>query len=153
MLNLQELLTMAIQNGASDVHIVAHQPPLFRIHTHLAPLDGYGPMSPEEVESIAKGMLGDTRWRKLNENGDMDFSVEVRGQGRFRVNAHFQRETVAIAFRAISDEVPSLENLNLPQVVSQFVDLPRGLVLVTGQTGSGKSTTLASMIEIGRAHV
>jgi twitching motility protein PilT len=92
-------------------------------------------------------MVGERRFGRLLERRDLDFSTQVEDLGRFRVNAHFQRETVAIAFRAISAEVPELSDLNLPRIVEQFVDLPRGLILVTGETGSGKSTTLASMID------
>jgi twitching motility protein PilT len=92
-------------------------------------------------------MVGERRFSELLEKRDIDFSTEIEGLGRFRVNAHFQRDSIAIAFRAVPTKVPSLDTLNLPGVVQKLVETPRGLVLVTGQTGSGKSTTLAAMIE------
>ena len=147
MIDLYELLTQALTRQASDLHVVAGMPPLFRIHTVLEPAENYPAAEEGEIEQFVKGMLGDKRWLKLVENRDVDFSIEAKGLGRFRVNAHYQRGTIAIAFRAIPDRVPALSELNLPSMIEQFVDLPRGLVLVTGQTGSGKSTTLASMIE------
>jgi twitching motility protein PilT len=92
-------------------------------------------------------MVGDRRFETFEEHRDIDFSIQVENVGRFRVNAHYQRETIAIAFRSIPDQIPPLHELNLPRLVERLVDLPRGLVLVTGVTGSGKSTTLAAMIE------
>jgi twitching motility protein PilT len=147
LVNLPELLSGALTSEASDVHIVAGMPPLYRIHTVLEPAEGYAIVPPDEAEAFVKTMVGEKRFATLQERRDLDFSIELEGLGRFRVNAHYQRETVAIAFRAIPNRVPPLDELNLPAVVEQFVDLPRGLVLVTGQTGSGKSTTLASMID------
>jgi len=144
---LQELLTKALQSKASDVHIVAGLPPLFRIHTVLEPVADYPPMTPAQTEQFVRDTVSSQRFAHLQQHRDIDFSTVVEGLGRFRVNAHYQRDTIAIAFRAISDKVPPLADLNLPPAIDSFVDLPRGLVLVTGQTGSGKSTTLASMID------
>ena len=144
---LQELLTAALSSGESDLHIVPGMPPLFRIHTALGPAPGHEPVTPQQSQQFVREMVGEERLRRLEDQRDIDFSTQVKGIGRFRVNAHYQRETVAIAFRAISDRVPPIEELNLPAVAAKFVDLPRGLVLVTGETGSGKSTTLASMID------
>ena len=143
---LQELLTEALQSGASDVHIVAGARPLFRIHTLLQAMPKWPVVSPDEAEQAVREMVDPERFEKLNHRRDIDFSTQVEGVGRFRVNAHFQRDTIAIAFRAIPQTVPSLAELALPRVVESLVNLPRGLVLVTGVTGSGKSTTLASMI-------
>lgn len=148
---LMDLLTKALKSNASDVHIMAGLPPLFRTHTVLEPAPGYGLLSAEQVEQFVKDMVGPKRFALLLEKRDIDFSTKVPtfgpSLGRFRVNAHFQRDTIAIAFRAISDKVPELSSLSLPPIVERMVDLPRGLILVTGQTGSGKSTTLASMID------
>jgi twitching motility protein PilT len=91
-------------------------------------------------------MIGPERFKRFVEERDLDFSTTVEDGHRFRVNAHFQRETIAIAFRVIPNEIPTLDSLNLPPIVQELADLPRGLVLVTGHTGSGKSTTLASVI-------
>ena len=144
---LQELLSRAIKEGASDVHIVAGLPPLMRINTVLAPVAGYPLVPPEETAAFVKEMVSRERIDTLEGKRDIDFSTSIKGLGRFRVNAHFQRETIAIAFRAISDSIPPLEQLGLPKVVEKFIEMPRGLILITGQTGAGKSTTLAAMIE------
>ncbi|MFP4104994.1 MAG: type IV pilus twitching motility protein PilT [Phycisphaerae bacterium] len=145
---LQELLTKSLELGASDVHIVCGLPPLFRIHTVLEPAPGDWPtVTPDLSMSFVEEMVDQRRLDKFEDLRDLDFSTEVEGLGRFRVNAHYQKESVAIAFRAISSEVPPLKSLNLPPVTEKFVHMPRGLVLVTGETGAGKSTTLASMIQ------
>jgi len=146
-MDLQELLAEALDNGASDVHLVAGLPPLFRVHTVLKPVEEHPKITPYDTERYVRDMVGDRRFETLLEKRDLDFSSHVAGRGRFRVNAHFQRGTIAVSFRAISSEVPKLNDLNLPPVVEQLVDLPRGLVLVTGETGAGKSTTLAAMID------
>ncbi len=142
---LQNVLTDALERGASDVHIMAGSPPLFRIHTELEESD-YEMVTPDIADAMVREMLPEWRYNEFQELRDLDFSTEVIGKGRFRVNAHFQRNSIAIAFRAIKDQVPHIGKLNLPQAVVQMVDLSRGLVLVTGDTGSGKSTTMASMI-------
>jgi twitching motility protein PilT len=147
LINLLELLTTALGDGASDVHIIAGQMPLFRIRTALQPADGYPPVTTEEAEKFVKDMIGEKRFGELLDRRDIDFSMQLKTLGRFRVNAHFQRGALAIALRAIPARVPALTELNLPPAVEQFVHLPRGLVLITGQTGSGKSTTLAAMID------
>ena len=147
MSHLQELLTTALDCGASDVHIMVDSPPLLRIHTVLQETD-FPVVTPEEAEAIVCEMLSEHRFNEFREKRDMDFSTEVPGRGRFRVNAHYQRGSMAIAFRAIPDQVLPLEKLNLPMTVSKLTELTRGLVLVTGDTGSGKSTTLASMIDV-----
>ena len=144
---LQEILTTAYQAGASDVHLVPGLPPQFRIHTVLKAAPGQDVVAPEQTAQYMREMVPPERLEQLHETRDVDFSFEVTGVARFRVNAHFEKSDIAIAFRAISDNVPELSTLNLPPIVGTFCDLPRGLVLVTGPTGSGKSTTLASMID------
>ncbi|MFA6133127.1 MAG: type IV pilus twitching motility protein PilT [Phycisphaerae bacterium] len=144
---LQYLLTTALNSHASDVHIVPGLPPLFRIHTVLQPAPDQPAITPEQTLQFALDMLGPKRFERLSENRDIDFSTTVSDLGRYRVNAHYQRDSIAIAFRAIPNQVPALNSLNLPPVVETMADLPRGLILVTGQTGSGKSTTLAAMVQ------
>jgi twitching motility protein PilT len=144
---LHELLTAGFERGASDVHLVPGLPPHFRIHTVLKPAEGFVAVRPEDTEQYVKEMVPAERLAAFQEQRDVDFSTEVPGVARFRVNAHFQSDAIAIAFRAIADQVPPLAKLNLPPVVASFVDMPRGLILATGPTGSGKSTTLASMID------
>ncbi len=143
---LNELLTTALECKASDIHIMRGSPPLLRVNTALQETD-YGVVTDEGAMEMAREMLPEKRFNEFLEKLDLDFSTEIKGKGRFRVNAHFQRGSVAIAFRTIQDKVTALENLNLPETVTKMVDLPRGLVLVTGDTGSGKSTTMASMID------
>ena len=144
---LRELMVDALRCGASDVHVVAGGRPLYRIHTVLAPVPKWPVLSAEQIEQAMKVMLGPVRFETLQNVRDIDFSTHLEGQGRFRVNAHYQKETIAVAFRTIADRVPALKELHLPPVVEMLVNMPRGLVLVTGVTGSGKSTTLASMID------
>ncbi|MCD4699097.1 MAG: Flp pilus assembly complex ATPase component TadA, partial [Phycisphaerae bacterium] len=144
-MTLQELLKKAIEQGASDIHVIVGQCPIFRINTELTD-SGFPVVTNEAAAELVREMLGDRRYAQFLRRRDFDFSTFVKDQARFRVNAHFQRDTIAIAFRAIPNKVPPLGDLNLPPIVSSFTDLPRGLVLVTGETGSGKSTTLAAMI-------
>ncbi len=145
-MDLQDLLIESIKRGASDIHVIVGQRPIFRINTELLASD-FPVMTDESAAALVREMLGDRRYAQFLRRRDFDFSTETPGQGRFRVNAHFQRNRIAIAFRAIPNKVPSLTDLNLPPIVGTFTDLPRGLVLVTGETGSGKSTTLAAMID------
>ncbi|MCE5276780.1 MAG: type IV pilus twitching motility protein PilT [Planctomycetaceae bacterium] len=145
---LPELLEKTLELGASDLHLVPDLPPLFRVSTELAPVGECPPLTAAEVEGFARQMLDEHRWGQFLERRDMDFSTTAPSGARFRVNAHFQRGVVAIAFRAVSSKVPTFQRLNLPEVIENFARLPRGLVLVTGQTGHGKSTTLASMIQL-----
>ncbi len=146
MATINEILKTAMDNKASDIHIVVGQPPLIRLHTQMAPMD-YPVVTAESANRMLKDILSEQRIAAFMEKRDADFSYELPGFGRFRVNAHFQRNSVAMAFRIITDKVRQLDQLGLPEVVSRLTYLPRGLVLVTGGTGSGKSTTLAAMID------
>jgi twitching motility protein PilT len=103
-------------------------------------------VSNEDAKEMVIDMVGSDRFKKLEEKKDLDFSTTIDGGHRFRVNAHYQRETIAISFRVIPNQIPAIDDLNLPPIVKGLTDLPRGLVLVTGHTGSGKSTTLAAMV-------
>jgi twitching motility protein PilT len=147
MINIKEMLAMAIENGASDVHINAGMPPIMRINTELIIMD-LPVVSNDDAGQMILGMLGDDKFKKFLEKRDWDFSTMIDDGSRFRVNSHFQRETFALSFRAISNKIPDIDKLHLPDVVKELTDLPRGLVVVTGHTGSGKSTTLASMINV-----
>jgi twitching motility protein PilT len=143
---LNDILRNAVAAKASDVHINVGAPPLFRIHTVMQPSD-FPIVTPEGATRLLKEMLADKRWADFEEKRDADFSYEIPGVGRFRVNSHYQRNTIAMAFRTINDKVRPIEQLFLPEIVSKLTYLPRGLILVTGGTGSGKSTTLAGMID------
>ncbi|MDP7290050.1 MAG: PilT/PilU family type 4a pilus ATPase, partial [Phycisphaerae bacterium] len=147
MTQLEQILKLSLELGASDIHIVAGLKPLFRIHKELGPVEEFDVLSPQDTENFARQLVSEERYEEFLVDRDLDFSAALPGMGRFRVNAHFQRETVGMAFRAISSNVPALEDLNLPAVAQSLASCPRGLVLVTGPAGSGKSTALASMID------
>lgn len=142
---VKAILEKAIEQEASDIHINVGMPPVLRKNTELLDTD-FPEISNEDAKEMVLSMIGPERFKRFVEERDLDFSTTVEDGHRFRVNAHFQRETIAIAFRVIPNQIPTLESLNLPPIVQELADLPRGLVLVTGHTGSGKSTTLASVI-------
>jgi twitching motility protein PilT len=146
MSDLNTILKTGVDARASDVHIAVGQPPLYRIHTVVTP-SKFPIVTPDDSLKLARQMLTDRQWADFQEKRDADFSYQIPGVGRFRVNAHFQRNSVAIAFRTINDKVRAIEELFLPNIVERLTYLPRGLILVTGPTGSGKSTTLAAMID------
>ncbi|HEX8521870.1 MAG TPA: type IV pilus twitching motility protein PilT [Tepidisphaeraceae bacterium] len=143
---INDILRNAVTAKASDIHINVGLPPLFRIHTVVTPSD-FPIVTPEGAMRIAKELMNEKRWAEFEEHRDSDFSYEIPGVSRFRVNAHYQRNTIGFAFRTINDKIRPLDQLFLPEVVTKLTHLPRGLILVTGPTGSGKSTTLAGMIE------
>lgn len=145
MVDVKTILAAAIEIAASDVHINVGMPPIVRKNTELIELD-YPPVNNEDAKEMVLSMVGPERFKKFEEMRDLDFSTKIEDGHRFRVNAHFQRDTIAISFRVIPNEIPSIDELHLPDIVKELTDLPRGLVLVTGHTGSGKSTTLAAMV-------
>lgn len=143
---INDILRNAVAARASDVHITVGSPPLFRVHTVVSPSD-FPIVTPEGAMRVAKEMMSEKRWADFETHRDSDFSYEIPGLSRFRVNAHYQRNSVALSIRTINDKVRPLEQLFMPDIVSKLTYLPRGLVLVTGPTGSGKSTSLAGMID------
>lgn len=145
-MNLPEILTSAFNHEASDVHLVSDHPPMMRVNTVMTPMD-YPVLTSKSIGDTLKEMLNKDQAETYEKHKDVDFSYEIPDFCRYRVNAHMQRNTVALALRAIKTEVPPLEQLNLPEVISRLTYLPRGLVLLTGDTGSGKTTTLAAMIQ------
>jgi len=145
MINIKTILTTAIENQASDVHINVGIPPILRRNTELVDMD-FPIVSEKDVEEIINSMIEPDRFKEFIQKRDLDFSTSLDDGHRFRVNTHYQRETMAISFRVIPNEIPLIDDLHLPPIVKELTDLPRGLVLVTGHTGSGKSTTLAAMI-------
>ncbi|MGB2781360.1 MAG: PilT/PilU family type 4a pilus ATPase [Phycisphaerae bacterium] len=147
MTRIRDLLKKAVAVGASDLHILVGHPPLVRINTSLGPAEGEAAVGGDEADAILQELLTDEQRARLTRNRDLDFSAFLEDGARFRVNAHYQRGSAALAFRAIPARIPPLDELNLPEAVVQFADLQQGFVLVTGETGSGKSTTLASMID------
>jgi len=146
MANLHQLLKAMIEKGASDLHITTSTAPQLRIDGKLVPLK-MPPLSPPETKQLCYSILTDAQKHKFEENSELDLSFGVRGLSRFRANIFTQRGAVAGAFRAIPYKIKSFDELGLPKVVTALARKPRGLILVTGPTGSGKSTTLASMID------
>jgi twitching motility protein PilT len=145
MTNVKTILVEAIVKKASDVHINVGMQPILRRNTELIEMD-FPVVGSEDARQMVLDMIGPDKFKKFEERKDLDFSTTIEDGHRFRVNAHYQRETIAISFRVIPNQVPLIDDLNLPPIAKELTDLPRGLVLVTGHTGSGKSTTLAGMI-------
>ncbi|MDG2053281.1 MAG: PilT/PilU family type 4a pilus ATPase [Phycisphaerales bacterium] len=145
-MRLSEILTVAIEAQASDIHLIAEHPPMMRVNTVMTPMD-YPLLTMEVLREFLGQITTDLQREALESLMDVDFSYEIPDLARFRVNVHKQRGQIGLAMRAIKTAVPPMRDLNLPEVISRLTYLPRGLVLVTGDTGSGKSTTLASMIQ------
>jgi twitching motility protein PilT len=146
-LSLSELLHKLSELNGSDLHITTGTAPLVRVHGEIRPLDGYRPLTSSETKQLAYSVLTDAQKHRFEENLELDFSFGVKGLSRFRANIFNQRGAVGAVFRAIPYEIKSFEELGLPPVVKDLCTKPRGLVLVTGPTGSGKSTTLAAVID------
>ena len=146
-ISLIELLEKMIGMGASDLHLRVDTPPQIRLHGKMQPLEGYPILQPFETKRLATEFLTEAQRKQFEEKLELDFSIGVEGLSRFRVNIFNQKGTVGAVLRAIPHEIRSFEDLGLPPVVSDLCRKPRGLILVTGPTGSGKSTTLAAMID------
>jgi twitching motility protein PilT len=148
MIELRDMFAKMVESGASDLHLVVDAPPQLRIRGELHTIDGYGDLTPEDTREVVFGILTNEQRQKLEVQWEIDFSYAVPGLSRWRVNAFFQRGAVGAAFRIIPEKIRALTELAVPDSVYGLCDLPRGLVLVTGPTGSGKSTTLAAMIDV-----
>jgi twitching motility protein PilT len=146
MQTLPELLQTLVQMEGSDLHIATNTPPQVRVHGHLTRLEGAG-LSPSETKQLAYSVLTDAQKKRFEETLELDFSFGIKGLARFRVNMFNQRGAVGAVYRLIPEQIRSFQELNLPPVLATLAERPRGLVLVTGPTGSGKSTTLAAMID------
>lgn len=143
---IQELLKITVDKEASDLHITTYIPPRIRIHGFLVSLD-YPPLTPAETKTLIYSLLTDKQKKIFEEKLELDFSFGIKNLGRFRANVFLQKSAVAAAIRRFMPSMWSFEQLGLPQSLAQLCQLPRGLILVTGPTGSGKSTTLACMID------
>lgn len=143
---IEDLLEKMVKDGGSDLHLSANLPPVVRIDGNLKRYDMQS-LTPEDVEHLLFPMLTNEQRRRLEQDWELDFSYGIEGLSRFRVNFYKDKGNYAAAFRTITSVVPSFEQLGLPEIVRKTADKPRGLVLVTGPTGSGKSTTLAAMID------
>ena len=144
---LPDLLRKMTEAGGSDLHLTTNSSPQIRVHGHLKALSEYTPLTPADTKRLAYSVLTDAQKHRFEENLELDFSFGLKGMSRFRANLFNQKGAVGAVFRAIPYEIKSFEALGLPPVVADLCKKPRGLILVTGPTGSGKSTTLAAMID------
>ncbi|MGC3998174.1 MAG: type IV pilus twitching motility protein PilT [Anaeromyxobacter sp.] len=146
-MELNEILQVALRAGASDIHLKAGLPPMFRVDGALVPLKDARRLPPEEIARMGLGIMNDYQKEKFKQTNEVDLAYGVPGLGRFRVNVFQQRGTVGVVLRVIPFKIQSIEQLMLPKILEKVAGEQRGLVLVTGTTGSGKSTTLAAMID------
>lgn len=145
--DFDQMLLKVIQQGASDLHLTVNLPPTIRVTGILQPLIGYDKLTAETIGNLIYPVLKDEQKKLLTEVKELDFSYMLKEKGRFRINVFFEKGNLASSIRLIPLYVPSLEELHLPSILYEFCKLPQGLVLITGATGTGKSTTLASMID------
>jgi twitching motility protein PilT len=143
---IDELLITAFHKKASDIHLTVGSPPVFRIHGELRTVEDLS-LTPEQIEAMARAIILEEKWEMLRQNGELDFAYAIPQICRFRVNAFYQRGYISLALRIIPVSIPSLESLRMPDVLSKVCEKTQGLFLVTGPTGSGKSTTLAAMLD------
>ncbi|MCW5764393.1 MAG: type IV pilus twitching motility protein PilT [Phycisphaeraceae bacterium] len=145
-MKLHDILKAAQDADASDIHLIAGHPPVMRVHTVVTPMD-MPVLTPAVCKQFLEKMAPKEALTRFEATKDADFSYFAEGLARYRVNVHMQKSNIGFAMRVVKTKVPPLEKLNLPEVIARLTYLPRGLVLVTGDTGSGKSTTLAAMIQ------
>ncbi|MFS0673073.1 type IV pilus twitching motility protein PilT [Ornithinibacillus sp. 179-J 7C1 HS] len=143
---LDKWLTLAYHLQASDVHITIGKPPVFRVNGNLIEQD-LPKITPKDTTEIVKSILPEDKWLQLKSERELDFSYGIHGVSRFRVNTYYQRGELSLAIRIVPTRIPSIEELHLPAISKKLMEETQGLILVTGPTGSGKSTTLASMID------
>lgn len=146
MIKIDDLFKLAVEKRASDVHIVTDKPPILRIDGELIELDSIPPLSPKDTQALVFSILNDKQKQLYISDRELDMSYELIDGNRFRINCHWERNNAGLVARIISLQIPSMEDLLLPQVVYDLLRLKQGLILVTGPTGCGKSTTLAAMI-------
>ena len=146
-LSIHQLLKFMVDSSGSDLHVTTNSPPQIRVHGRLQPIEGTKPLSAAETKQLCYSILTDQQKHKFEESLELDLSFGIKGLARFRANIFYQRGAVAGAFRTIPYEIRGFSELGVPPIVERLAEKPRGLILVTGPTGSGKSTTLASMID------
>jgi len=151
MTDLNDLLLKLVERGGSDLHITVGMPPVLRINGKLLPAEGER-LTPRDTKELLYAILTQEQRETLERNWEFDFAYAIPGVARFRVNVYFQRNSVGAAFRHIPAEIMSFQDLRLPTVLEEFCKKPRGFILVTGPTGSGKSTTLAAMVDYINEH-
>ncbi|MBN1573563.1 MAG: type IV pilus twitching motility protein PilT [Deltaproteobacteria bacterium] len=146
-MDINEILKVGVKQGASDVHLKVGLPPVLRIDGSLFPLKNAPRITPDEITGMAESIMNKKQMERYRDSNDVDLAYGVPGLGRFRVNVFQQRGTLGIVLRSIPVKIKNVQELNLPNVLEKIASEPRGLILVTGTTGSGKSTTLAAMID------
>lgn len=146
MARIDDMFRYLKEHGGSDLHLLATRQPRIRVHGKLMDIDGMGPISDEDLQELLHEITPEDQWQDFQDSGDLDFAYSLAGVARFRVNFLRQHRGAAAVFRIIPEKILTLEQLKTPQVIRDLVDLEQGLVLVTGPTGSGKSTTLAAII-------
>lgn len=144
---IEQLLTLAVEKGGSDMHLTVGIPPQARINGDLTVFD-FPPVYPDDVKGLVYSILDENQKKRLEEHWELDFSYSISGVSRFRGNIMFQRNSISAVFRAVPYSIPDFDKLGMPPAIRSICDLTRGLVLVTGPTGSGKSTTLAAILNI-----
>src|SRR5437879_2025774 len=145
--SIDDLLEQMVALGASDLHVTVGSPPAYRVRGHIVRAEGFEHFAADDTRALLYRILSSEQQKHFELNRQLDFAYSMPGVARFRVNVYYQREAVGAAFRLIPQEIKSLEELNLPHIMHSLSEYPRGLVLVTGPTGSGKSTTLAAVID------
>ena len=145
-MDIQELIRLAKERRASDIHLVASASPMFRIDGELRPVDEYGIMSHQNIDDLFRQVANTRLEEILHDELEVDFAHELPGGGRARFNACWQQGSISLAIRLLSEHIPTSEDLGLPEITKELILRPRGLLLVTGPTGSGKSTTIAAML-------
>jgi twitching motility protein PilT len=143
-----KVLRTMVETGASDVHLTANFPPAIRTKGRITPLEGFPPLTAQQTRDTVYGLLNDDQRKRFENNQQLDFAYAIPNVARFRVNCFFQRGSISAAFRRVPHDIPELASLKVPEILRDFTRKPRGFVLVTGPTGSGKSTTLASMVDV-----
>jgi twitching motility protein PilT len=143
-----DVLTRMVEVRASDVHLTPGVPPALRVRGRISPMEEYPPLTHQETREVVYNILNDAQRKRFENQQQLDFGYAITGVARFRVNCYFQRGAIAAAFRLIPHEILGLEELGMPLVLEEFTRKPRGFVLVTGPTGSGKTTTLAAMVDM-----
>jgi twitching motility protein PilT len=145
--SIDDLLEQMVARNASDLHVTTNSAPVIRVRGSIERLDGYESLTAEDTQQLLYRILSSERQKQLEIKRQLDFSHSIPGLARFRVNVYFQKESIGAAFRLIPDELKTLEELGIPSSLHQLAEKPRGVVLITGPTGSGKSTTLAALID------
>ena len=146
--NLAAFLDRVIKSGASDLHLTSGAPPVMRLHGSLTPIEGFRQLTPNDLKELIYAILTQKQRERFEENLELDVSYQLPGRARFRVNVYRQRDAMGTVMRLIPFEIKTVDDLGLPSAIKEFARLKRGMVLVTGVTGSGKSTTLAALVDL-----